>query len=250
MREAYRVRLERGPLQVFLVVDDVATQAELIDLASGGAAIGVTAEVALGLRIGAEVSLRIEAGDQRVFARSLVRSVGSGDVVIRVGLQFSERERVWAQLDERLWRYFNRRQGFRVGPGRDQRGPAVVTLRGPGTEFAGVIHDLSTTGLSIRVSTKDDVRFTLGELFSAEFTLPIPGPPFRLGVVAMHESVVRGSRRVGFRFDPLATPGLEHEVERILQYVLERQRRNLQDQHAAEDEEQHRATGGPTPEDP
>ena len=45
MREAYRVRLERGPLQVFLVVDDVATQAELIDLASGGAAIGVTAEL-------------------------------------------------------------------------------------------------------------------------------------------------------------------------------------------------------------
>lgn len=231
-REAYRVRLERGPLRAFLVLDDVPQPAELIDLSSGGCALRLPREARTGPAEGDPLTLRFDIHDRSLFGRAVVRYVEEDGIHWRIGAQFVERERLWQQLDEDLWRFFNRRQAFRVRPAPAAQGPASVTVRWADVEREDVLHDVSTSGLSLRVSTKDDVVFPRHELVQAELRLPPNCEPFRLGLVFVHDTVVRGSRRVGFRFDPVGTPHLAREQERILQYVLARQRAVIRERDA------------------
>lgn len=223
-REAYRVRLERATLRTSLVRGDSIQPVEMLDMSAGGCAVRAALDLGYEVYPDLEVALRIVADNRNLYTRAVVRSVNAEEVTARIGLQFIERERLWAQLDERLWRFFNRRQAFRIVPARDENGPQRVTLRWGEIERVEVLHDLSTTGLSLRVSVKEEIVFPAEELIRAEFKLPLQGAPFRIGIVLAHDTLVRGSRRVGFRFDPDATPGLSHEQERILQYVLARQR--------------------------
>ncbi|MEZ6017695.1 MAG: PilZ domain-containing protein [Planctomycetota bacterium] len=224
-REAYRVRLERSPLRVIVVVaDEDARQVELLDLSAGGCALRAQEGDLPGLTVGATVLLRFESRARSLYAQAAVRSHKVVDGWVRVGLQFVERDLLWQQLDEGLWRYFNRRQAYRVSPAREATGPATVNVTVGDVQRVDLLHDLSCTGLSLRISNKDPFVFPTDALVDLRFELAQAGAPFRFGAMLVHDTLVRGSRRVGFRFDPLATPNLQHEQERVLQYVLARQR--------------------------
>lgn len=90
---------------------------------------------------------------------------------------------------------------------------------------AAWLHDLSTTGLSLTVAGGATGALAVGAQAIARFTLPDAGEAFVLGAVVVHDTDVDGARRVGLRLDPSTTVALEAQVERILQWVLARQRR-------------------------
>jgi len=233
-RAAYRTRLERTPVQVSVLTEDGAQAVELIDLASGGCALRVPEALARGLATGAHVRLAFITAERTIETEAAVRNIEAGGVRARVGLQFSTPEHLIAQLDGLLeggaWRYFNRRQSFRVRTERGAQSAAeFVVLRWGAEEQRFALHDVSTTGISLRIARREEVQLPSGELIDAELFLPVAGSPFRLGVVVAHDSEVGGARRIGLRFDDVATPGLARAQEQILQFVLARQRRVLRE---------------------
>ena len=230
-RAAYRVRLERAKVRALLILGDVPIQVELLDISSGGFAVSAGLELWDGfeaqLAVGADVTVRFDADGRSLFARATVRSVVDEEVTRRMGFQFCEPERLWKQLDDRLWRLFNRREAFRAA--RTIGGGALrhLTTWWDGVERTDVLHDVSTTGLSLRVSTNDPVRFPPGEPIRCRFQLNERDAPFELVITLAHDSVARGSRRVGFAFDTVAGGLSEGDQERIMQHVLSHQRSTL-----------------------
>ena len=133
-RSAYRVPvagthstlwigLPRGPLEV-----------RLDNISSRGCGFTVDLDSAASLEEGAELVLRMKAGERtspQLFIRSEIRAIRVESEGVRVGVQFKERDRLYQQLDVSQWLYFNRRGAFRVPPVQSPRRPATSELLRP-----------------------------------------------------------------------------------------------------------------------
>jgi len=124
------------------------------------------------------------------------------DQRVRVGLQFVNLGDLYAQLDDALGRYFNRRSTLRVQPEAGQ----AVKLR---IEYAhhrlrGDAHDLSRTGVGVRLTLVQAAAFKTGEQVQLTLDLPTSDTPLKTPALVRHgyrlgEDVVLG---LEFEHDP------------------------------------------------
>jgi len=92
------------------------------------------------------------------------------DAHVHVGLQFVNLGDLYAQLDDALGRYFNRRSTLRVQP-IDGQG-VNVRISYKHHRLRGTAHDLSRTGLGVRLTLVQAATFGTGELVTLVFDIP------------------------------------------------------------------------------
>jgi len=168
-------------------------------------------------------------GMPQLFVKGVVRGLREVSEGTRIGVQFSDVERLYTQLKEPQWRFFNRRQAFRVPPADSRGRPLRAQFHLPAaTEPRSVpIHDLSSSGLSVWLAPMNDVAFPKHLPVRVTFSLPGDEGGFDLRVAFVHRTKLDGKFRVGFCIDMGRTMDAEGQAERILKYVLERQRQLL-----------------------
>lgn len=154
----------------------------------------------------------------RVRAIGEVRSVEKWDEAsVIVSLRFTSLGDLYAQLDDALGRYFNRRSATRVKPDIDQRIPVKISY---GTHrVRGLAQDVSRTGLGVMTPLVQAVVFQSGERVRVEFELPDVKGGFDVPAVVKH-----GYRRgeevlLGLEFDLLADSPMRKRRAEYAQYV-------------------------------
>lgn len=233
-RALYRVRANSTEAQVFVGLPDGPVRAELRDLSARGCGFVLPTASAASLEQGGVVMLRMVVGGDdlpHLFVRAVVRSLGAADGGTRVGVEFDDLERLFQQIQPVQWRFFNRRQAFRVPPADERGRPLRGRFHIPGIEEprSVPIHDLSCSGLATEVRPQDEAPFPKHLPLRVQFRLPNIAQEVDVRALFVHRTVVEGRVRTGFRFDPMRTEDLDHQSERILRYVLDRQRRLLAD---------------------
>lgn len=232
-RATYRVAANAGSeTQLWVGLRAGPVLAELDDVSSRGCGFWLTEEQAAELSEGSQLVIRILIGGPtmpQLFIKGSVRGLRPVDGRVRVGVAFDDPERLYTQLQEPQWRYFNRRGAFRVPPADERGRPLRARFQVPGQEevrsFA--LHDLSSSGLSISLRPPNDATFPKHIPVSVEFLLPGALAPTELWVMFVHRTVIDGRTRIGFRIDEQRTEDCEETCEQILRYVLERQQQLL-----------------------
>jgi hypothetical protein len=147
----------------------------------------------------------------------------------RIGFAFMNMGDLYAQLDNAMVRYFNRRRGTRFFTALDQSFEAECTFEG--ATFSGRIHDLSRVGMAFIVDKQTGTPLTENCDVAISFTLPD------------EDQAISGEGRIvsardlgdhtfyGVDFDTDEVGGFGTHQEAISKYVLERR-------HLTEDYEQ------------
>lgn len=231
-RSTYRVRSTDDDSEVFVALPSGPVKARLEDLSARGSAVVVDNE-ARGLpQENEEIVLRLRVGGpgmSQLFVKGIVKSLAVVENGVRIGVHFSHVERLYAQLEESQWQFFNRRQAFRVPPADSRGRPLRAHFHVPGAQEprSVPIHDLSSTGLSVWLAPKNDISFPKHLPVRVTFCLPNNPGEFDLRVIFVHRTKVEGKSRVGFRIDAERTTDADGQAEKILRYVRERQRQLL-----------------------
>lgn len=153
---------------------------------------------------------------------AFVRRVAkASDDTVMLELQFTNLGDLYAQLDDALGRYFNRRSATRVKP--ELENGIKVKLAYGSHRVRGVAHDLSLTGLGATVSLAEAVVFKGGEL--AQITLDIPEcQPELVGpCVVKHGYRVGPSVVLGVEFDLLAESSMRRRRAEYVRFIEQRQ---------------------------
>ena len=139
---------------------------------------------------------------------------------VHVELRFTNLGGLYAQLDDALGRYFDRRAATRTTPEL----PADLRVKfAHGTHRArGTVHDLSLSGIGAAVPLAEAYPFKGGEL--AEITLDIPGcQPELVGpVVVKHVHRAGPSAVLGVEFDLLADSPLRTRRAEYVRFLEQR----------------------------
>lgn len=234
-RSTYRVQAVGDDTLLWVGLPDGPAQATVYDISARGCGFLLEPEQAEALEDDAEVVLRLVVGGKtmpQLFVKAKVRNRVPSDDKVRIGVQFLDPERLYTQLTEEQWLFFNRRGAFRVPP-LDERGRPLVAqfyLPGKRRPKALPVHDLSSSGMSVSLPASSDVEFSESRPMRVTFTVPGDGANVDMKVLFVHKTPIKGTRRVGFRFDPDSTPQFASQTETILRYVLERQRQLVNDQ--------------------
>lgn len=231
-RTTYRVRAAGDESEVFVALRSGPVKAHLDDLSARGCGVVVETDVEGLPDENGDIVLRLLVGGSgmsQLFVKGTVKGIREVENGVRLGIQFSDVERLYAQLKEPQWRFFNRRQAFRVPPADSRGRPLRAHFHLPGAEQPRSIpvHDLSSTGLSVWLAPKNDVPFPKHLPVRVTFRLPSNPGEFDLRVLFVHRTRVEGKQRVGFRIDTERTADADGQAEKILRYVLERQRQLL-----------------------
>ncbi|MEE2939602.1 MAG: PilZ domain-containing protein [Planctomycetota bacterium] len=144
---------------------------------------------------------------------------------VHLELRFTNLGGLYAQLDDALGRYFNRRAATRVTP--ELPAGARVKLAHGAHRARGTAHDLSLTGVGATVSLAEAFPFKGGEV--AEITLDIPGcgPELVGPVIVKHVHRAGPSAVLGVEFDLLADSPLRTRRREYVRF-LEEQRAALE----------------------
>lgn len=234
-RSTYRVRAAGDEAILWVGLPTGPVEVPAYDISARGCSFVLSEEDAKKLEIDGDVVLRMRVGGEgtsMLFVRAVVKNhVPMEDEGVRVGVAFRDAERLYTQLDERQWNFFNRRAAFRVVPATADGGPVVASFYLPGKRRprAIPIHDLSSSGMAVEIDADEEVEFSETRPMRVTFTLPLDGSELDMKVLFVHRTPRAGRRRVGFRFDPGSTPRFESQTETILRYVLERQRQLVSD---------------------
>lgn len=231
-RSRYRVSTGLEGARLSVVFLDGPADGTLLDLTSMGCGFRIQHPNAASIQVGGELVLRLGVGGEdmpNLFVKAVVRSVVEDGRGRRVGVEFLEEAKLYAQLNPAQWRYFNRRQAFRVPPVDAHGAPLRARFVVPGVSkpVSVPLHDLSSTGLATEVKKINDVEFPADVPLEVHFKLPSAQRELDLRVLFVHRTFLFGRIRTGFRIDPDRTPNLEVQTESIVRYVLERQRQIL-----------------------
>lgn len=231
-RAVYRVHAGGEGARVWVGLKTGPAEAILEDVSSQGCGVFLTAEQAELVGDLEEFVLRLQIGGKtmsQLFVKGVIRSRRPSDDGVRFGLEFLDPERLYTQLKEPQWRYFNRRRAFRVEPADSHGRPLRAKFFLPGAKEPRslALHDLSSTGLSVALRPNVEVRFPEQSAIRVVFTLPSDMADVDLRVRFVHSTPRGGRRRVGFEVIENETPDIEETQERVLKYVLDRQRQLL-----------------------
>lgn len=227
-RATYRVQIDESQASLWVGLKSGPTKAILEDLSSRGCGFLLLAEDAEGLEEGSDLVLRMKVGGPKapqLFIRAEVRSARALDEHIQFGTVFKDAQRLYQQLSEAQWRFFNRRGAFRVAPANHRGDPLRASFfdKGSAEPVRLTVNDLSSTGLAVRLSPGRDYELSESQPVRVQFELPGEHGEFDLQVRFVHRSFVKGVERIGFNMDLAATEQGEEQSERILRYVMERQ---------------------------
>lgn len=144
------------------------------------------------------------------------------DQRVLVGLQFVNLGDLYAQLDDALGRYFNRRSNLRVQP---IDGQAVrLRIEYKHHRLHGDAHDVSRTGVGVRFTLVQASIFKTGEQVGLRLQLPSSSTPLETPATVRHgyrlgQDVVLG---LEFGFDPECS--LSARRKELYTYLAERER--------------------------
>lgn len=227
-RATYRVSVEEDQSSLWIGLPSGPLKVQLEDLSAHGCGFVVDALNASSLAIDEELVLRLRVGPKtspQLFIRAEVRDLQPQGEAVRAGVAFKDRQRLYQQLNLPQWLYFNRRGAFRVPPVNHRGAPLRASFynRSSTKEFRFTVHNLSSSGLAIRLPRNRELALSTTQILRTRFELPGIDAPFDLRLRYVHRTLFQGVECVGMKFDPDLTRDFEDQSERILGYVFERQ---------------------------
>lgn len=143
-----------------------------------------------------------------------------GDASVFLELQFTNLGELYAQLDDALGRYFNRRSATRVKP-ELERGIKVKLAHGA-HRVRGVAHDLSLTGAGVTLPLVQAAVFRGGERVEVTLDIPEAQPEFVGPGVVKHGYRLGQNVVLGVEFDLLADSSMRKRRGEYVRFVEER----------------------------
>lgn len=165
-----------------------------------------------------EVEVHHPEDGWRVRAVGVVRTLEkTGEANVLVEVQFTRLGDLYAQLDDALGRYFNRRSTARVKPDIDTN--VYVKLSHGPHRVRGFAHDLSGTGLGVALPLAQAAVFKGGE--HVRVTVHLPGSDDEIEGPGVVRHGYRSGPEVvlGVEFDLLADSPMRTRRKEFLGYV-------------------------------
>ncbi|MDC3307234.1 PilZ domain-containing protein [bacterium] len=157
----------------------------------------------------------------RVHAR-MIQLNHWGDDRVMLELEFTRVGELYAQLDNALGRYFNRRDSDRVAPAEHER-VGVRIAYGP-HRVRGLASDLSSTGLCARAPLVQAAVFQLGEHVKAFISLPGRDEEIEVAGVVKHGYRKSEDVFLGIEFDLSAPCAMTSRRTEYLKYIEQRRK--------------------------
>jgi hypothetical protein len=198
----------------------VAERVELFDMNIRGARILVPFQVAPEEAAGQAVLLDVahESGSWRVEVHATVTQLSLwNDSTVMLEVEFTRLGELYAQLDNALGRYFNRRVSGRVAPAQGER-IGVRLAYGP-HRVRGLASDLSSTGICARAPLVQAAVFHLGERVKAFIDLPGRGEEIEVPGVVKHGYRHGEDVHLGIEFDLSVESGMTARRTEFLRYI-------------------------------
>ncbi|MEM1453165.1 MAG: PilZ domain-containing protein [Planctomycetota bacterium] len=215
---------EADELQVHLCVEDqTPILTELIDMDIQGAKFVLPFHEA---PLGGEgqvvvVDVHHPVDGWRVRATAQVKKLHKWDEhMVLMEVQFTRLGELYAQLDDALGRYFNRRSAKRVKPDVDTKVNVRVAY-GP-HRVRGEAHDLSRTGIGVVAPLVQAAIFRAGE--RVRVFIDLPGHKDEFEVLGVVKHGYRNGEEVllGIEFDLLSDTPMRERRGEYLDYVEQR----------------------------
>ncbi len=198
---------------------------ELFDMNIRGARVLVPFQFAPSELSDAPVALDIEhtSGSWNVRANAQMTQLNHwSDDRVMLELEFTRLGELYAQLDNALGRYFNRRGSDRVVPAEDDR-VGVRLAYGP-HRVRGLASDLSSTGICTRAPLVQAAVFHLGERIKAYISLPGTSEEIEVPGVVKHGYRYGEDVHLGVEFDLSAPCPMTERRTEYLKYVERRRK--------------------------
>ncbi len=229
--ERYRVQTGSDDVEMLMELDEQSLPTEITGLSMDGVGFFLPKDGVDAMEVGE--SVRLTCYDMRSGLK--VHVIGSiADWTVekathRVDVHFTNQASLAEQLGEsETWRYFNRRQHFRVHPRMSHCRRSTVVLQWRGHDAVHVLHDVSAGGLSIRLASKDRLQVPRDRPIKALLDLPHTNEVLEFTLRMVHEVQAGSHRRVGFAIDPVRTPFIAQVEDQLVAAVMEWQRTAIQ----------------------
>ncbi len=145
---------------------------------------------------------------------------------VHVGLQFMNLGDLYAQLDDALGRYFNRRASMRVLPAEGAQ--VGVRISYQHHRLRGFAHDVSRTGVGVRMTLVQAAIFKTGEEIRLQVELPEAKGPLEGAARVRHGYRLKEDVVLGMEFDLTKGGTLEAQRKQLYAYIEQREREILE----------------------
>ena len=144
------------------------------------------------------------------------------DAFVHVGLQFANLGDLYAQLDDALGRYFNRRASTRVKPALEESLPVKISYEHH--RLRGRAQDLSRTGIGVRMTLVDASVLESGEIVKVRFEVPGMKEALEVPARVRHGYRVAEDVVLGLEYDLDKDSALKQNFRRYQDYLAEREK--------------------------
>lgn len=193
---------------------------ELVDLSAGGAAVRFDEDLSAVLFPTETYELRIVSlskGNLKVRAR--VRSGPREGAANRFGFQFEDPGELFRQLDDSLYKYFNRRHWIRAQPALDGRVTAEVVL---GESMARLdVYDIAQDGVSFSAPPEVATLFQPDASLEVTFAVPRTEATVAFSGLVRHCTATPRGLRIGCSLGPARGKRARQPSKRDLQALEE-----------------------------
>ena len=229
-RDAYRVAVSGDDAIGAEVIGKSGRAAgEVADLSLKGAAIRFPLAQDPTFGVGALVTVLLDCGqDEVVEVEATVQTRTELNDARRFGFTFADSRALRVKLNAGLLELFNQRKAFRVEPSATV--PVTVRIRVDELEITGRLRDISTDGVGVLMdATAED---QLSHVLDVNLVLHLPdgGAPLRVKASIRNRTRTDKKNRIcyGLRFDPASSSSPSEDHQRLVAYVMLRQRELLQ----------------------
>jgi len=197
--------------------------ATLLDLTMRGAGLRVAEPKGAGPLVGdvIELTIQSERDGWKIHTPGVVRQVklAEGGALV-YGVEFINLGMLYAQMDDTLAAYFNRRSRVRVQS--EEQKPLSASLYSAGHRLMAVVFDLTARGVGLLVQHHEATSLRIDA--PSRVTIDLPG--IRRGlqgaaVIRQHRAI-HDQDVVGLEFDLEAEDGFKQHAERIEEYCAKR----------------------------
>jgi hypothetical protein len=205
------------------------------ELGLDGVTIVSPAKAAADVETGDRVSLVLEgqAVGGRHEAPGHVESVREVRGVFRISVRYVDSKDYDALIEAGAGRSFNRRSAYRVNPATVQ--PVRVTVEDPAGSWRHetTAADLSATGTAFLLDPAPAKDVDGAPVLRLSLAFPGSREPARLAARVRFRKEVEGRVRFGVDFDRTETEAFDDEADRVVLYIMRRQREQLREQRTA-----------------
>ncbi len=201
---------------------------ELLDMNIQGAGIRMPFYIAPGSASDQLVTLYVSHARDgwRVSSPARVTRVTKfDDQHVQLGLQFVNLGDLYAQLDDALGRYFNRRSNLRVQPLDGEDVKLRIAYRHH--RLRGRAHDLSRTGVGVHMTLVEAAIFKTGEVVQMRLDVPNIKTTLETPAIVRHGYRLGEDVVLGMEFDLSKPCSLAEHKKAFHTYLEERERRML-----------------------